>query len=722
VVCWGIDFIDGYIGAGLTPPPDSVNGIAGTASAISLGGVEYAGNSCAIQAGSGSVVCWGDPYGQMQPPPSVDGTTGSASVIATGRSHACAIQAGTGAIVCWGSNSFGEATPPPSVNGTSGSASAIATGDYHSCAIRAGSGSVVCWGRNDLGQGTPPPSVNGTAGGATAIAAGGFHTLAIALPEPEQVESMLAGCALLVALARRRGARMRIRPESAPSSDLQRAKEAREMISRDSIGIAAAGALCLALLTTAAGAVVPDPVVSGPIPSTATPGDPSHDYIFFASPLDLASQGYVEEEYFLSGTANRYLIFGTSTATILDASHPYETRIVVRRPASAAQFNGVVIVEWLNVTNGLDMENTWFQIDEHLLRSGYAWVGVSAQRVGVNRLRTWNPSRYGTLDVSQRNASGVETLTNDELSYDAFSQAAQAVRSPAGIDPFGGLEPELVIATGHSQSAMFLARYVNAIQPLSHAFDAFALHGSLGNAIRVDLEVPVWKVLSEYDVSGFNEAQVRRPDDGFFRTWEVAGTSHNDRKSYASRVPLQLRDIGVAVEAALACGVMPPGSAAPFHHVMAAGLDHLVRWVSDGTPMPSAPPLATVSIFPPLLARDSFGNALGGIRLSQMEVPTAVHNGTNTGPGACPRWGYSVDFDAQTLATLYPTHAGYVTQVRSALDQNLSDGFLLPPDAQQTLLIALPELEHITSLLAGCAFLVALARRRCATVRGVTRA
>jgi len=425
--------------------------------------------------------------------------------------------------------------------------------------------------------------------------------------------------------------------------------------------------------------------VTGPIAASAPPGDPSHDYIFFASLRDLAARGYVEEEYFLSGRANRYLTPGTATGTVLDGNHPYKTRIVVRRPASAERFNGVVVVEWLNVTNGLDMENTWFQIDEHLLRSGYAWVGVSAQRVGVNFLRTWSPSRYGTLDVSQRNPFGRETITNDELSYDVFSQAAQAIRSPVGVDPLGGLEPRVVIATGHSQSAMRLATYVNAIQPLSHAFDAFALHGSLGNAVRVGLEVPVWKVLSEFDVNGFLEAQVRRPDDALFRTWEVAGTSHVDRKSYASRVPLELRDVGMPVEASLSCGVMPPGSAVPFHHVMAAGLEQLVRWVREGTPMASAPPLETVSIFPTVvLARDDSGNALGGIRLSQMEVPTAVNSGTNTGAGACPRWGYTRAFDAQTLATLYPNHGRYVSQVSNAVDRSLFDGFLLAPDAERT--------------------------------------
>lgn len=460
---------------------------------------------------------------------------------------------------------------------------------------------------------------------------------------------------------------------------------------RNSLFRVAVGAACLAVLATPCSAAVPDPVVTGPIPSTAAPGDPSHNYIFFASNLDLAAQGYVEEEYFISGTANHYNTPGscyqtqTSTGTILGGGYPYKTRIVVRRPASAAAFNGVVVVEWLNVTNNADMDQTWFQINQHLMRSGYAWVGVSAQRVGVNRLRTWNPNRYGTLDVSAR-FGALEVFTSDELAYDAFSQAAQAVRSPVGVDPLAGLQPQLVIATGHSQSAACLAMYVNVIQPLSHAFDAFALQGTLGDPIRVDLEVPVWKVLSESDVSFFKEAQVRRPDDALFRTWEVAGTSHGDRQTYAIRMPLERRDLGTATEDSWSCGVMPPGSAVPFRYVMAAGLDLLVRRVREGTPMPSAARLQTVSIFPTVvLARDSLGNALGGIRLSQMDVPTAVNTGTNTGPDPCPRQGYSRDFDAQTLATLYPTHEGYVAQVSGAVDRNLRDGFLLAPDAQQTL-------------------------------------
>jgi hypothetical protein len=59
-----------------------------------------------------------------------------------------------------------------------------------------------------------------------------------------------------------------------------------------------AGACALAFVCTAVGAQVPNPVATA-VPSTATPGDPSHDCVFFASDHDLRGHGYVEEEFFI---------------------------------------------------------------------------------------------------------------------------------------------------------------------------------------------------------------------------------------------------------------------------------------------------------------------------------------------------------------------------------------------------------------------------------------
>jgi len=143
---------------------------------------------------------------------------------------------------------------------------------------------------------------------------------------------------------------------------------------------AAAVATALTIGTEAAG--VPVPAVTGPITSVAV-GDASHDYPFFASFVDLKARGWVEEEFFIEGTANRYTVQGQETAVVRDSGHPYKTRLLVRRPANASAFDGTVVVEWNNVTAGRDLDIDWFQSYEHFIRSGYAWVGVTPQRVGV---------------------------------------------------------------------------------------------------------------------------------------------------------------------------------------------------------------------------------------------------------------------------------------------------------------------------------------------------
>jgi alpha-tubulin suppressor-like RCC1 family protein len=148
------------------------------------------------------VVCWGSESG-FPVPSSVNGEAGSASSIAAGARHSCALQKGTGAVICWGTDRKGSTMPPASVDGTQGSAIAIAAGADYSCAIQAGTRAVVCWGEGEFGEAMPPPAVDGTLGTATAIAAGWDHTLAIAAPEPAAPLLAAASLGALLALARR---------------------------------------------------------------------------------------------------------------------------------------------------------------------------------------------------------------------------------------------------------------------------------------------------------------------------------------------------------------------------------------------------------------------------------------------------------------------------------------------------------------------------------------
>ena len=437
------------------------------------------------------------------------------------------------------------------------------------------------------------------------------------------------------------------------------------MVLRRSTVFAALAAAAFLVAPSASTADPQGPLVEGPIPG-AVPGNPaspvlSETYPFFSTWHDLAGNGYVEEEYYLSGAADAYSTIGIK----LESDVPYRTRLIVRRPVSQSSFNGTVLVEWQNVTAGYDLDALW---NRRHLRDGYAWVGVSAQRVGVNQLRGWSPTRYGSLDVTGNGA-----FVTDQLSYDIFAQAAQALRSPGAVDPLGGLEAERVLAIGASQSASRMTTYYNVVLPQEQVvFDGYAF--IVGTApTRVGTE-PIIQVLSETDVT--NPA-TRRPDSDVFRRWEVAGAAHSGWEGQEYRRPLSIRDLGAAP--VYEC-TNPPFSRVLLSQPIEAAYEHLARWVDGGAPPPHAPYLefdGTTKV------RNELGLAQGGIQLSQVAVPTALNTGSNSGPSFCILFGTHVPFSQEQLDALYRNHGKYVSAVTQTDSANVEAGYLLRPDAQE---------------------------------------
>ena len=212
---------------------------------------------------------------------------------------------------------------------------------------------------------------------------------------------------------------------------------------------------------------------------------------FGTSVRDLAAEGYVEEEFFLDGEATLYTLadgadyrFDGRWSTRERGGVPFRTRILVRRPVDRDRFNGVVIVNWNNVSAGFELPSA---AGAEIIESGCAWVGASVQRIGIHGhpvlpdsqgLAEWDADRYGMLSIS-----------DDDASFDIFTQVARAVgrdRAELPTDPMGGLEVAHVIAYGASQSANRLATYYNAIQPATAAFDAFLMLVYSGGGTRVE--------------------------------------------------------------------------------------------------------------------------------------------------------------------------------------------------------------------------------------------
>lgn len=412
--------------------------------------------------------------------------------------------------------------------------------------------------------------------------------------------------------------------------------------------------------------------VEGPIPTTP-PGaggdraasEVEDTYPWFSTWVDLESAGFVEEEFYVTGRANA---FEPSTGELLAEDVPYRTRIIVRRPAHDAHFNGTVLAEWQNVTAGYDLDALWGY--EDVLRDGYAWVGISAQRVGVDQLAGWSPARYGDLDVT-----GDGAWSDDELSYDIFAQAAAALTDGPGDDPMGGLDVDTVLAIGASQSASRMVDYYDRVLPRSEAvFDGYAF--VVGSAPETRRDEPIFHILSENDVwLGFGGA--REPDTDTYRRWEVAGAAHSGWNGQEYRRPLQARDNPAGVPE-YQC-VEDPFSRVPVHHVLAAAYDHLAEWAGGGAAPPTAEPIALDDAGE--IMRDELGIAQGGIRLSQVEVPIALNDGTNFGETFCFLFGEHSPFDQATLDDLYRNHGKYVSAVARASNDNVADGYIDRADA-----------------------------------------
>ena len=137
----------------------------------------------------------------------------------------------------------------------------------------------------------------------------------------------------------------------------------------------------------------------------------------------------------------------------------YKTRILVRRPTIPPHFNGTVMVEWMNVSAG-ESAPDWDFLNPMLMRDGYAYVGVSAQALGVDGGKSilgtpaaraaagWcseEPSRYGSLHHP-----------GDQYALDMYAQIGQALRDAHGAGVLGGLKPQHILAVGESQSAFYL--------------------------------------------------------------------------------------------------------------------------------------------------------------------------------------------------------------------------------------------------------------------------
>ena len=447
-------------------------------------------------------------------------------------------------------------------------------------------------------------------------------------------------------------------------------------------------------------------------------------------PVDLAAAGYTETEYLVRGFASIYDWTGApadAAVGVRDEAVPYATRILVRRPRDAAKASGRVVLELLNPTGLYDFAPLWGFSWQQFTRSGDVWVGITVKPVAAATLKRYDPVRYAPVSFAFTQAENcVATPPRAGLpgagdsrnnppdaengqAWDITAQVGVLLRSSSKENPLLDLSPRHIIAAGYSQTGGYLVTFANALHRVlrlgdgAPVFDGY-LTAAGSNAAPINpcaapladddprrgvlpRDVPISAVMTESDFN--RRPQLRRADSDepgdLFRLFEITGSGHAG--PFAAGIPSDA-DLAIAGFDPPAEGLcVEPAGEFPVGLAFNAIWQQYGEWLEASLPFSNAPRIETDDMHRPV--RDAQGNALGGWRLPQIEVPLAAYAGSGTpreatdrARTACGLTGVRQPFSAEQLRELYGTRAAWLERHRSAIDAALAERRLTEADAQ----------------------------------------
>ncbi|WCT72421.1 alpha/beta hydrolase domain-containing protein [Sphingomonas naphthae] len=469
--------------------------------------------------------------------------------------------------------------------------------------------------------------------------------------------------------------------------------------------------------------------VSGPVPVTATSQIYNSADVPGALPaVNLAAAGYVEEEYLLHGTADAFRRDPSGALAVLAKDIPYGTRIIVRRPKSAAKFSGVVHFEPIHPSQG--GTSHWLATYKYILARGDIYVAAGLGDDAPTRatsakgpvpnaqsqiLHWYEPDRYKPIVWPEE----------DGIRYQVMADIGALLRSDRVDNPLKGLKVRRLLVGGWSFTGSVQRTFINEgfhdrarLPGGKPVFDGYLLGISsrwngggyvpLNNAEKSianddprrqlkPIDVPVIEFMTEFEVASGKGAQMPDSDAkvGAHRLYQLGGVIHGSsqvdgnppRDKRANMLQLAAKGYPIAEvrgeEPGSACPL--PISDLPHGPLARAALDNLLRWTDKGTPAPHATPLEWTA--DGKIARDPVGNALGGLRPAELTVPLArygAYQGTDL-PQCVPPKGRPLflhnDLPAAEMKARYGSAAAYTAAYAKALDRLVADRFLLAEDA-----------------------------------------
>jgi hypothetical protein len=377
---------------------------------------------------------------------------------------------------------------------------------------------------------------------------------------------------------------------------------------------------------------------------------------------DLAHFNYIVKEYFVSGTA-----YG----------QPYTTRILVRRPADAKKFSGIVVAEPMHPTG-----NSWMFHFLHTYVMSQGHISLEIVTGVIPGFAQANAERYKTLAIANNQANEI------------IAQVGALLKKGGSHGPLEGLPMRKMILMGTSASAAAMTAYLPAhmiyrAEGKKPIFDGFlpTSQGGNGPIMKVDVPLILMPTMTEIVASAASGNRYRRPDGDApgdqFRIYEVAGMAHNDSRLNPVYDPDPCKY---------------PVSRFPEGMGMSAGLERLIQWVDKGKVPPHADYVVVDNDLKndgSVLALDANGNPKGGVRSTYVDVPvnryiapnepnpTPIPNPSPLTAAAsvqlfCSIAGYEVPLTRDEVHTLYKSKKDYQSRVEQRANQLIKEGWLSP--------------------------------------------
>ncbi|MBT1175033.1 hypothetical protein JS530_05870 [Bifidobacterium sp. LC6] len=480
-----------------------------------------------------------------------------------------------------------------------------------------------------------------------------------------------------------------------------------------------------------------------PIPVT----EDSRPFASAAQCCDFDRNGYIESEYYMSGTANVYETHADGTIGVRTPNAPYTNRFIVRAPRDTRSFSGNVVVEIINPSAFIDLERMWVLGHTEMIRRGDIYVGITSKPNTIAKLLEFDHDRYSSMNWANPTPNTPFGFTDEQLAamngrimpdidisyepglfWDMLTDLALLLRSNDAKNPLHDYHPKHIALAGWSQSAAYLIRYVNDFtyrRATDHdVFDGFIAAGpprflptpvnqyevlstltDLGISKIRTVRNPCIIMQTESENSSLGAHDVPRPDgdepEFMCRHYDITGASHDTRYTltdyYQDNPGLKRVNALFGYDGRFN---KEPNNY-PSQFLVAAAIRNLFRWIETGVaPEPSEPIHTNAN---GTNVRDAFGNSIGGLRTCLLDYPTGTYYSYSDinpksegmyGKGIDGLYGHEEPFPASMLIHLYGTLKHYEELCKRHTFRQVTHGFICQEDADALVRFAVSKAEE----------------------------